>query len=445
MRRAWALMLVVVAAAGTRARAAEVTDTASAFDSDNPFDFRLRVGWDHTEKRATIERESEGAAGQTQIALGKQLSFAQRRDTLDLRAEFGLWHDLMLSVALPVIIDDSSEFKCDSPARSGCEQSIAGDGIIPKMGYNAGNPSVALADGDFRTVTRGAVGGSGLDAFDTLDLALTWAPVAQHRDKLMPTWTLAFEPHLSIGNVQKFDRAHADANHGVSEGVHRLYFETAVSHRWRYVDPYVSFWYMYPIARGDSLYVDYGPNEKTQSPMQQAGTSFGVELVPLDEPTRGHKLWIDLRGRIEAHFTGRGYSELWELLASSPALACDTAGDHAAFNPACDPSKTSNPYQGAPYTGLTTIQSYATLGAEIAVGAEVARHLRLKADFRYTHDEAHLITGEDIGVPSTDSGRVMSAGEYNPVYRAVIDQVGRRFRVDDVNVYDVGLYAQLQF
>src|SRR5689334_13818290 len=43
MRRAWAVVLVVVAAtaaAPTRAHAADVTDVASAFDEDNPFDFR---------------------------------------------------------------------------------------------------------------------------------------------------------------------------------------------------------------------------------------------------------------------------------------------------------------------------------------------------------------------------------------------------------------------
>jgi len=43
MRRAWAVLLVaVVIGAATPARAADVTDVASAFDEDNPFDVRFR-------------------------------------------------------------------------------------------------------------------------------------------------------------------------------------------------------------------------------------------------------------------------------------------------------------------------------------------------------------------------------------------------------------------
>lgn len=465
MRRAWAVGLVAVAATATPspARAADITEVASSFDEDNPFDFRFRVRYDHTEKRAQIKRELEGLSPtQASIVLDKDLVYAYRRDSVSLRAEFGLFQDLMLHAELPIIIGESQDYSYDQSAGSDCRyppdampscvnasnSTTIADGIVAASGYDAVHGGVALpATGAmiFRGVNRGATGGSGLDAFDTFNFGLTWAPVSQKRDDTKPTWVLALEPQISIGNVKAFDRARPNANHAVSEGVHRILARTAISRRWRWVEPYMGFWYSYPIARGDSLYRDYGPSQKLKNPQQQGGTLFGLELVPFERPKDGHKIWIDVRGRLEGHFTGRGYSEIWELLASSGALGCDTVDNHALFNPACDPSKTTNPYQNAPHTGLTTIENYATLGVDVALGVQVGQHARFRTSFEYAHDQAHFLTGEDIGVPTTASGRVMNPNEYNPAYRAVVDQVGRRYKIDNTNVYNFGIWGQIQF
>src|SRR5260370_34913233 len=94
MRRAWAGLLVAVAAAAFPApvRAADVTDVASAFDEDNPFDFRFRVRYDHTEKRAQIKRELEGwSPTQTATPALRDPASARTRDTLSPRAEAGLF------------------------------------------------------------------------------------------------------------------------------------------------------------------------------------------------------------------------------------------------------------------------------------------------------------------------------------------------------------------
>ena len=205
----------------------------------------------------------------------------------------------------------------------------------------------------------------------------------------------------------------------------------------------MAFWYMYPIPRGDSLFKDYSPSQSLTNPMQQGGSTFGAELVPFERPKDGHKIFIDIRGRLDGHFTGKGYSQAWELFASSPALACDLA--QAAYNPACNPSLTTNSYQGQPFTGITTIESYATLGADIALGVQVGQHARFRTSFEYSHDESHFITGEDIGIPSTPGGRVMSANEFTPAYRATIDQIGRRYRVDNVDTYNFSVWGQIQF
>lgn len=463
MRRAWAVVLVAVAgaAADRSARAAEVTDVASAFDEDNPFDFRFRFRYDHTEKRAQIKRELEGLSPTQQtIVTDRDLLYASRRDAIAMRAEVGLFQDLMLHAELPIVINDSEDYSFDQSGGSACRyppdpmpscvnatnSTTIVDGIVPPSGFDAVHGGVALPSTGamiFRGANRGATGGGGLDAFDTFNFGITWAPVNQRRDDTKPTWVLALEPQISIGNVKSFDRTRPNANHAVSDGVHRIVARTAISHRWRWVDAYMGFWYSYPIARGDSLFKDYGPSEKLKNPQQQGGTLFGLELVPFERPQQGHKIWIDLRGRLEGHFAGRGYSEIWELLASSPQLACDM--NQAGYNPACDPKQTTNSYQNQPYTGITTIENYATLGVDLALGVQVGQHARFRTSFDYTHDQSHFITGEDIGVPTTPSGRVMLPNEFNPAYRAVVDQIGRRYKVDNANVYNFAIWGQLQF
>jgi hypothetical protein len=442
---------------GEVAAAAEITDVASSFDTDNAFDFRFRVRFDHTEKRAQIKREFEGLTPtQDRILLGRDLVYERRREAVTLRTELGLWHDLMLFVELPVVVSDLERYRFDQPAGSGCvfapaadptcidaqSSSTVADGIAPAAGFDAERNGVAFSSGNtlFRGVQRGALHGRGLDAFDTLNLGLTWAPISQHRDDTKPTWTLTFEPQISIGTIKSFDRARPDANRGVSDGLHHLFFRTAISKRIRAFDPYIGFWYMLPIARQGSLFKDYGPAQKVKSAQQEAGTTFGVEIIPFERPKHGHKISLDFRGRIEGHFRGRGYSEAWELFASSPALACDPN-----FNRACDPAVASNAYQNQPFTGITTIDSFATIGADFALAVQLGRHFRLRAGFQYTHDQAHFITGDDVGTPTTASGRVELPNEFNPAYRPVIDQVGRRFQVDNVNVYDAYVWTQLMF
>src|SRR5437667_2467167 len=123
MRRAWAVVLVAVAgtAAPGRARAADLTNVASSFDEDNPFDFRFRVRFDHTEKRGQIKREFEGLTPtQARILTLRDLVYAQSRDTLSLRAEVGLFQDLMLHVELPIIMAEQATYGYDQSAGSAC-------------------------------------------------------------------------------------------------------------------------------------------------------------------------------------------------------------------------------------------------------------------------------------------------------------------------------------
>ena len=454
------------------ALAADTTDVASSFDKDNVFDLNLRVGYEYSTKTAAVKREHEGIPGQTSVLVLKDLLYKQQRSAMNLRAEIGLYQDLALSLEMPLVLSDNRSLEYDQ--RKGGECVFAGrdancvnadnslstnsekDGshpttpdymdpnfILPVGGYDATRSSkdtpIGFPTGSSMVFRGPQRGGSGGAMLDTLNFALSWAVLSQRRDDTKPTWVIALAYHLSIGDVMRFDRANPDANHAIADGLDHVVAKTAVSHRFKYADPYVVFWFDYPFARrSDTQFVNLGGNAKNAFAQMSAGTRFGFEGVPYENVKSGYKISIDLNGRIQGKFDGRGYSEIWEMLASSPALACDPA-----WNPSC--MLPSSPYAGRPYSGITTIENFVTLGAEAALVLQLTRYVRFRAWFLYQHDQTHLVTIDDVGTPGAVGMRVGLAEEYNPAFRPVINEIGRRYKVDDVDMYSGGVWGQVMF
>jgi hypothetical protein len=493
--------VAAVALSARQAAAAEVTDVATAFDKNKAFEFHFRVGYDYTYKQASIKREHEGP-GQDSVQLFKDLVYKQQRHTMSLRAEAGIYHDLAVHIELPFVLSDTRELSYDQRLGSECiytgadancvnggnssttNSSVTGDSndssdpdpthyIVPHNGFDATqiDPKTGMATGfaaGSDMVFRGPKrGGSGGDLFDTINFGLTWGVLSQKRDPSKPTWIVGLTYMVSIGNIMQFDRMRPDANHAVSNGLDHVFVRTAVSHRFRWVDPYVQFWFDYPFARrDDTLFKNYGPQEKNPQPQMSGGTRFGLEGVPWEKNDGEYKVAIDLNGRIAAVFDGRGYSEAWEMFASSPALACETDPKSVNYNASCDPNaidtKTNMPwggtnaYQGKPFTGLTVIENYSILGAELALYVQAGKHIRFRTSFLYTHDQSHFITADDVGIPFNpsagngcqvplDGGRVYRPCEFNPAFRPVINEPGRRYKVDNVDVFNFGLWLQGMF
>src|SRR5205085_3060666 len=61
-----------------------------------------------------------GAAGQDSIQVFKDLIYSQSRDSLALRAELGLYHDLMLHFELPVILSEQESYEFDQSVGPSC-------------------------------------------------------------------------------------------------------------------------------------------------------------------------------------------------------------------------------------------------------------------------------------------------------------------------------------
>ncbi|MCS6911956.1 MAG: hypothetical protein RMK29_10405 [Myxococcales bacterium] len=282
---------------------------------------------------------------------------------------------------------------------------------------------------------------------------------------------------------------------GVSEGLHRFILRTALSRRFRTFDPYFGLWYMLPVPRteaGSPWQTDYGFQQKRSMPQHKAGVTFGTEIIPLENKAKGHRLSIDLRGALNVSFLGRGYSEAWELLAASNALICDdetalpppfnyqdnnarpgiTGVTQGTFNPACRAPLSQNipgdtrarlvnpsPSYRQPYSGLTAIADYVSFTADLGVVLKLFRHLRLRAAFTYQRDQGHVITMDDAGTTNYADRNSLNGGracipnrvdlncpvDWNPLYRAVINQPGRRYRVDDVNVFGGSAMLQVYY
>ena len=520
--------------ASVPASAAEITDLASSFEKGKPFGFKLGAKYNFSYKTASITRESlpllqsprtrTDVYNHYKVPLGEDLPrteivpdllFAQRKHSLSLDLAIGLFQDLQLAVSVPLVLRDERQYNLDPNAgwntcAAGAWDCVATSSSTYLDGIYPSQPADQIDSGSllFRAPVRG---GSGLNMLDTVNVSLMGAPVSQRRDPSKPTWVIGVEGQISIGTIMGYDntRRYLDPNQpsqkllidqsvtadpqgqrgwqGVSEGLHRIIVRTALSHKFKYVDPYLGLWYMIPIARkddGSPWKTDYGFQQKRSSPQQQAGTTFGFEATPLENKEKGHRFALDFRGGLNFHFLGRGYSEAWALFSSSNALVCDDATalpppfnykdtmgrpgtlnavTQGTFNPACRAPLSENisgdsrprltnasPYYQQPYTGLTLIENYLTFTAEAGIIAELFHHVRVRLAFNYLRDQGHVITQDDAGTITYPDGNrsALNGGrncnpsrvdlacpaDWNPAFRQAINVSGRRYRVDDVNV-----------
>jgi hypothetical protein len=469
--------------AAPASRAAEVTRVVSALDPDNPFDFNLTISYLHQQKSAFIKRESVAshtATDGTQIfsnQLLKDLQYAQTRDILNLRADFGIFRDVSFHIDAPIVLRDDRTLSFDQSARNtseGCHfpgevdpmgqpyaptcvnasnSTVLADGILPgagkpQYGIDAVHPDRNGFSDPSSTVFRGPTRAG----IEYLGLGLTWAPFNQARDDTKPTWTLGFDSRLDVGKDARFDPSDPGANTAVGLGYHQLVFSTAVSKRFRYFDPYFAAYYMLPIRSTNSPYQHYAQGSQTSvNPQQRASVMIGVEQIAWENPHAFQRVTVEVRGHVDEHFFGRSQSEMWEALAGSSKCT----GTIASADPNCRASLDYDPVSGKamPYPGITETEAYASFGGDAGVNIQVGKYVRFRGLFGLTIDQPHFITfanaGKDLHGQANGSpdGRVNlnDAQERNPVYRESIDTPGRRFKVEGTEIWSLFLEGSLMF
>ncbi len=450
------------------ANAAEVTRVASSFDQDfngNTFDLHFGVAYGFDYKKAAILREW-GAGGKNRLA--RDLVYQQLKHTVTPTLEIGLWHDLSVYVALPIVVSDNRSYSFDQAEGSDCvypdgtnsgqatcvnktNSSSIRDGIVPRDGFDAledGNPYGQFTDLDteriFRAPTRRGL--------DQIHIGMKIGMLSQARKSHLPNWVLGLEGRFALGKAMTMSRSIQDSdpagNHRVGRGMHELGVWTALSRRYRFLDPFFGAHWRYAFASGNSQYQNLGGTQGKTSPQSETGAYFGTEIVPWENKEAQKKVSIVLSGSAVLHYNGRGYSEVWELLADSPALVGDpTPGQgescnrgaalaHASANPA-DPSGYLDAAGGdcVGFNGITTLQDYGSFSINAGLNFHMGPFARLNLGAEMTTDTRHFLTsasrgkGDRSGDPDVVEADSL---DVNPVRRDVIDNVGRRYAVDDV-------------
>jgi hypothetical protein len=422
----------VVPSGGEAGTAAAVTIDYE-YEVDKSVITRERVGTD-------IADTVSGAIPKT-----KDLLYHQYKHTVTPKLDVGVFPDTWITVALPIIIQQSRELRlADGVDRA--DSTTLQDGFVPTDGYDAADPTTAPG-GDlvFRGHTR--------HGLSQIRLGIATAPMNQRRDPSKPTWRLGTEVRLAIGKQMDFSQGIPDRT-GVSTGVDELRVWTSLDKRLGRFEPWFELFWQTPIAvRSSSLIQNPGFGTSNVTAGQIGGASFGVEGYAVDDPVNGNKISLDFGARVVAHFEGRDYSEMWEVFAY--------AGDaHVADNPLIldsDPTKAG--VQSMSHPGVTNIENYLETAARLALRAQLGPHVSVAALVDLAWKSDHDITFADAGIdlptcPSgvtahceADDNNVINPGtvEVNPLHQAKIDLAGHRYHAEDSFSLVIGVMGQFVF
>lgn len=444
------------------------TDVADAFDGDDPFDFNIRVGFSRELEKGTITREATrlqtiGDGTQSVIQRGQfdVAEYERRTNKLMLGVDVGLFHDVMATLRMPLILSDDRTFR-----------SLMGDddSLLRDAGDDDANPNGRLFDPNFESPTRAGV--------DYLGIGLTWALLNQHRTPQLPTWIIALEGQLAIGEpmhpCQPSEAGTICGNPGLdtnfnndagsSHGVSGFKVETRASWRYRYVEPYGGL--MFKI-RWPSTAKDYfSPAGDLAGfinnlPSRIANAEVGMAIIPWENRARWQRFAIDLRLNGTFVSEGHEYSALFDALGTSQhQKVYEPVGEDGytdSTRPA-GPTLASQGLEAVPFYGLTDVQSHMRYGFRAGVQMRAAKYVQFAIGARLNWVSAYALSFSDpcnpgiadtnrAGIcaqPDGDSS-VEDASIANPHHRQTFDVPGRRFFLEEAFILDLYLNATAMF
>jgi hypothetical protein len=438
----------------------ENTTVIDAFDKDDPFDANLLLTLRQSWKSANIRRET--ALAQPGLATGaftaqneNVASYSQSLTVLEVGGDIGIYHDLALSLRLPLILADARELS-----------DLDGSSRNPQRLQDPNGQQ--LFSLPFKSPTR-----SGVDWFSA---ALNYAIFNQQRDQTKPTWVIGAEGRFAIG-----DRMHAcnenaqikcpdpanptgpGRDPGMSRGMHSIIANTVFSRRFGYVEPYTGFRMHVELPQSNS---DFGATSDVKGTLLNrppiVGTfTVGMEVYPWENREQFQRVVIDLKVRGSYHSPGRDYSELFDALGSSNAATLRNPNPAAyragpdGFTSIADPNATK-----VFFTGITDQQAFGAFGSSAGVTWQAGEYMKFTAGLGLTYVQSHLITAADACNPdfkgdagasgpcrtgAASAGGGSATGIPNPNHRQVIDLPGRRFSVDDTTIVDLWLSGVVMF
>lgn len=463
----------------------DILDVADAFDGADKFDFNLRLSFEHDSRSAPIRRETNIA--QPGLTTGGYISSTMDvatyyESTQRLVPDFtlGLYHDLALSLRLPVILANTRRLE------------ERGDSLSQPV-TTAGLPGEQLFSPEFQAPTR-----SGIEYFA---VGLDWGIMNQFRNPARPNWVVGVEGRFNVSEplracndapkAGQVKCAHdADINRngeaddlggrysdltgepegnfsgdrgpGVSRGTTGLEAHAYVSKRLRYIEPYTGVAALFEFQGKNTAYGPFNLEGTLVNHPPLRGTIVaGLAVIPWEQPEKYRRISLDFRVRGTYVSEGRDYSELFDALGSSdaPSLRNPNFTSYAANVPdsadSLDPEAPSVIDQSSNrvhFTGLTDVQQHGDYEARAQFTWQASRYVKFDVGGAWRVIQEHFITFDQACNPDVTRQVVRSGpckvddttaaeaangevawkagGLPNPHHRKVINDPGQRFVVD---------------
>lgn len=433
---------------------AGIVDVVDSFDHGSQFSFRLSAGYTFTRRSTEISRELRVSDPATSTGLTQTqhvADYTEGTHTLLVAAELGLFRDLSLTFGLPVVLSNTRQLRPADGVASGTIANTLRDG------WSRNGAPTLLFDPNFNSPERSGI--------DQLHLGIRWAIFNQQRDRSKPTWLVNFEWRPPVGDPMQpcaettasvvcpaassvpplpsdggtnstgsFTRQSSGLGPGVSRGFHGVYFQTALSRRLGYVEPYAGFDFLaeFPIRSSPFHYFDTPYGQLSNFPPLQSSLTVGLEVIPWENRETWQRMVIDLRLQGTYRSQGRDYSPLYDALGTSssvPLLQPGCPSNARATDGSCQASRQVY------FDGLTTNASHVILGGNINISVQPAKFLRFNLGMGVSWASPHAITNTDACNPSQAidprhpewRGGCVGNAAPDPTHRNVIDAPGGRF------------------
>jgi hypothetical protein len=464
----------------------DILDVADAFDGPDMFDFSLRLSFDHESRSAPIRRETN--ISQPGLTTGGYIN-----DTMDVATYYestqrlvpdftvGLYHDLALSLRLPVIL--SNRRRLDERGDSASQPATT-----------AGLSGEQLFSPDFNSPTR-----SGIEYFA---VGLDWGIMNQFRNPARPNWVIGVEGRFNVSepmhacndnpkqgqvkcayesDINRNGKADplsgdeyqdlagedegnfsGDRSPGVSRGTTGLEAHAYVSKRLRYIEPYTGVAALFEFQGKNTAYGPFNLEGTLVNHPPLRGTMIaGLAVIPWEQPEMYRRISFDFRVRATYVSEGRDYSELFDALGSSDAqsLRSPNFTSYTANVPdnvdSIDPEAPSvvDPSSNrVHFTGLTDVQQHGDYEVRAQFTWQASRYVKFDLGGAWRVIQEHFITFDQACNPDVTRQVVRSGpcklddttsaeaadgnvawkagGLPNPHHRKVINDPGQRFAVD---------------
>jgi hypothetical protein len=463
---------------------AEVTRVVDAWDESGGIDLHFTLGYSSNWKRSTLRRETQDPALDARAADGTVIipvaHVAENTSRLNVRAELGLYRDLALILRVPIVLSSSVTLEprgdggaatdgapgvplfsvpFDSPNRSGVEYLGVGiDWGILNQGRDGASPSLLVgAEGRFTVSEPMHACGPARDGED--EVTRCAYPADINRNLIGGE----YPADLGTGGDSLEGALPGAARRaGVSRGTTGIDLHAAISRRFAYLEPYMTFGALLELPVDSSDFAADRP--WNEGPPAQARFGVGAELVPWELVEQFQRLSLDLRLTGTFRSSGQDYSELFDALGSSSASSYrrpnfsgfvanpDLAG-RASVPSVVDPGS-----ERVFPTGLTHVEAYGSYALRLAARWQAGQYVHFDAGGALALVERHFITlgrpcdatrssaPENAG-PCAAGGTLgpSSLGAPDPSYRPETDQPGRRFLVDTARSIDAWVGATVMF